>query len=85
MHFDTIIHVIPGHDVICDICSKDWSDSDKSGGFLFGSYGYCPDCAEEGLKNIKRYNEERYIKGYCPADMSHADWIRNIVRKGLLV
>ena len=81
---DFIIHIEPGRDVICDVCGKDWTDSDVTGGFLFGSYGYCPECAEEGLKNIKKYNEEKYIKGFCPPEMSHADWIRDIVRTGKL-
>lgn len=86
IEFDSVIDIreMVGDAVICDICNKDWTNSDVSGGFLFGSYGYCPDCAEEGLKRIKGYNEEKFIEGFCPADMSHADWIRDIVRKGLL-
>ena len=79
-----IYHMDAGDNVICDICNKNWTRSDVSGGFIFSSTGYCPDCAEDGLKRIKKYNEEKYIKGFCPPDMSHADWIRNVVRKGLL-
>lgn len=79
-----IFHMNPTNEVICDVCGKRWTDSDVSGGFLFGSYGYCPDCAEEGLKNIEKYNEQHLIKGFCPPEMSHANWIRDIVRKGLL-
>ena len=29
-----------GDCVICDVCSKDWTSSTVSGGFLFGSYAY---------------------------------------------
>lgn len=79
-----IYHMEVGDEVICDSCGKRWTDSDVSGGFLFGSHGYCPDCEEEALARIKKYHEEHYIKGFCPKDMSHADWIRNVVRKGLL-
>ena len=80
-----IYHMDVGDNVICDVCGKNWTRSDESGGFLFGSYGYCPDCEKGGaLDRIKGYNEEHLIKGFCPPDMSHADWIRNVVRKGLL-
>jgi hypothetical protein len=64
-----------GLDVVCDICSKDWTDSEQSGGFLFGSYAICPDCAEEQWRKIKQYGEERYLKGFCPENMSFADFV----------
>lgn len=65
-----------GRDVVCDFCSKDWTDSPESGGFLFGSYGTCPDCAPAFLENVRRYNEERVIKAFCPQGESFADFIR---------
>lgn len=34
--------------------------------------------AKEGLERIKRCGELKFIKAYCPKDMSHADWIRSI-------
>jgi hypothetical protein len=63
-----------GNRVVCDICNKDWTGSPVSGGFLVGSYAYCPDCAPQGLADLKRYNEIRFITAYCPKDMSYADW-----------
>jgi hypothetical protein len=66
-----------GRIVVCDVCGEDWTDRKESGGFLFGSYGYCPDCAVEGLRTIRRYNEERYIKAMCGSE-SFADFIRRI-------
>lgn len=65
-----------GDIVVCDICDKDYTNSDASGGFIFGSYGYCPSCAEKGLNTIKRYNEEHYIRAFCPMDTSFADFVR---------
>lgn len=64
-----------GDIVICDICNKDFSNSDESGGFVFGSYGYGPCCAEKGLQSIKSFNEEKYIVAVCPQDKSFKQFI----------
>jgi hypothetical protein len=66
-----------GREVICDICDKDWTDRPESGGFLFTSKAYCPDCAVEGLRGIKKYKEERYIVAMC-GDESFADFVRRM-------
>jgi hypothetical protein len=79
--FETVIVIDPGRQVICDICSGDWTDRPESGGILVLSKGVCPDCTPRMLESIKKYNEEWSIKGECPKDMSHADWIRDVVRK----
>lgn len=67
----------PGENVFCDWCSKDWTNSDVSGGFLFQSKATCPDCAPPMMKKIRSYNEKHFIRGYCPKNMSFADWIRS--------
>lgn len=67
-----------GRAVVCDVCSKDWTDDPTPGGFLFGSYGYCPDCAGKGLASIKRFNEERYIKAFCEPLESFGDFVRRM-------
>lgn len=67
-----------GRAVVCDICDQDWTDRPESGGYLFCSYGYCPDCADKGLNSIKRYNEERYIRAFCEPGVSFADFIRRL-------
>jgi hypothetical protein len=65
-----------GRLVVCDSCSKDLTESPESGGFVFGSYGYGPCCAERFLAEIRRYGEEEFIKAHCPPGMSFADFIR---------
>lgn len=64
-----------GDTVICDICNEDYTNRDDSGGFLFGTYAYCPDCAKSRMANIRSYNEEKYIKAHCPPNMSYKDWV----------
>ncbi len=73
-----IIKIDPGDTVLCDLCNKDYTNSDESGGFLFQSKAVCPECAPRFLAGVKKYGEEMFIKGYCPPDMSFADWIRSI-------
>ena len=68
--------------VMCDFCSKDWTDNDTSGGFLFDSKAVCPDCAPKMLKSIKGYNEEDHIKARCPQDKSFFKWVLEDLRKG---
>ena len=51
-------------------------ESKESGGFIFGSYAYCPRCAPGHLKNIRRYGEDRYIKAQCAENQSFADFVR---------
>lgn len=51
-----------GDHVECDLCSKDFTDSDAKGGYLFLSKGVCPDCAPRFEADVKRCDEERYIR-----------------------
>lgn len=67
-----------GRSVICDVCSEDWTDRPESGGFLFGSYAYCPSCAPKGLESIKGFGEERYIRARCHFPEPFADFIRRL-------
>ena len=67
-----------GTTVLCDFCNKDYSDSDVSGGLLFQSKAACPSCESRMLESAKKYNEERFIKGYCPEGLSFKDWILSI-------
>lgn len=65
-----------GNLVVCDVCGDDCTDSSESGGFIFGSYAYCPKCAVKGMQSIKKYNEERMIRAVCPTHSSFPDFVR---------
>jgi hypothetical protein len=67
-----------GRAVVCDICDEDWTERKEPGGFLFGSYAYCPNCAVEGLRAIKRTREEGRIVATCGPDESFADFVRRM-------
>jgi hypothetical protein len=64
-------------EVYCDVCGTDWTLRPEAGGFLFMTTAYCPDCEIEGLVSIRKFKEQRFITGYCPTDISFADWIRS--------
>lgn len=73
-----VIRLIPGREVICDLCSKDFTDSPEQGGILVQSKGICPDCAPRHLQLLRKYDEMNLLRGECPKGMSFADWIRSI-------
>lgn len=65
-----------GRKVLCDDCSTDFTDSDQSGGILFGSNAIGPCCVERAEASIRGFGEEDHIRGRCPAGQSFADWVR---------
>lgn len=65
-----------GDIVVCDVCSDDYTESDDKGGFIFGSYAYCPKCAAEHEPLIEREGEAHYIRARCPEGKSFADFVR---------
>jgi NAD-dependent SIR2 family protein deacetylase len=73
-----VITIDGGDTVLCDMCNQDWTNSEVSGGFLFLSKAICPDCEEGMRKNIIKYNEEHFIRGTCPENMSFYDWIMSM-------
>jgi hypothetical protein len=64
-----------GNTVICDVCGEDYTNSDERGGFLFGTYAYCPKCATRCMSDILRYGETDRIKAKCPLGMTYRDWV----------
>ena len=66
----------------CQAIDGDWTDRPESGGFMFGSYAYCPWCAEEAEPRIEGYGETWNIRARCPQGMPFADWIRDVIREG---
>ena len=65
-----------GRAVVCDICSKDWTDSALTGGFLFLSKAVCPDCAPRFMADVVKFKEQKHIRGMCPPGEAFADWVR---------
>ncbi len=63
-----------GDRVFCDECSEEWTGREDSGGFLLGSHAVCPKCAPRILNNVKKYNEEVYIRAFCSPDKSFWQW-----------
>ena len=62
--FELDIEIIvdnPGKTVLCDMCNKDFTKSDATGGFAFLSKAVCPDCEEDFLDTVKRCNEMKYV------------------------
>jgi predicted RNA-binding Zn-ribbon protein involved in translation (DUF1610 family) len=64
-----------GSNVVCDACGEDYTNREDLGGFLFGSYAYCPKCAKESISRIREYGEEKYIKASCPPNMQFREFV----------
>ena len=64
--------------VICDICNDDYTDSKEEGGFLFGSYAYCPKCALTGMKSIIKHNEQNHVNDVARAGETFKDFVVRI-------
>lgn len=64
--------------VLCDLCCKDYSNSDESGGFLFVTKAVCPSCAPNFLRKIKECNESNHIKSKCPDNISFKDYVLSL-------
>ena len=38
---------IPVDEVVCDFCNKDYTNSDRVGGYVIPGWAVCPDCASK--------------------------------------
>ncbi len=47
MHIEWMVDI--GDTVVCDFCNGEFTDSDKTGGVMIGSYAICPDCVTPAL------------------------------------
>lgn len=65
-----------GNMVVCDSCNEDYTDSPRSGGFIFQSRAICPQCAGRWMASIIENGEQRMIKAACAAGQSFADFVR---------
>lgn len=66
-HKMKILEIDPGNKVICDNCSKDYTESNKQGGIISMGRAVCPDCC-------KRWTSRIELK--CPEWLSFAVWVR---------
>jgi len=74
----TVITIDPEEIVLCDLCNKDYTHSEDKGGFLFSGKAVCPECANDFLIDVKKYNEQRYIKAVANVDESFRDFVYRI-------
>lgn len=75
-----VVTLEPGHNVVCDDCNKDFTDSDEQGGLQFQSKAIGPCCSKRWEDGAVKHDEIRFIRGYCPAGKSFADWVREDLR-----
>lgn len=74
------IEINPGDVVLCDFCNKDYTNSEEKGGILFSGYAICPDCLSNVMKNIEKYNEQKYIKATAKEGESFRNFVYRIRR-----
>ena len=65
-----------GDNVVCDVCNLDLTASPAIGGFIFGTYAYCPMCAKSHLAKIREYGEEHMISARAKPGETFADFVR---------
>jgi hypothetical protein len=71
------VYIIDGGDTVCcDLCNENYPSGDpRSGGFLMGSYGVGPCCADRMRKRLLEAGKSAEIKDTCPESMSFRQWI----------
>lgn len=67
--------------VYCDCCARDYSNSYKRGGLIFGSKAVCPECEPTILELAKNHGGQKHIKEFCLPEMSFKDWIYLLRRR----
>jgi hypothetical protein len=68
--------------VICDLCDKEYTNSQRRGGFVMATYAVCPDCAPEIERGAINNNELNLITNRPVRGQSFADFCREIREKG---
>ena len=71
----TIINVDIGDAVLCDLCNGDFSESEETGGFIFGSKAVCPRCAPALEEDIIKFEEGAYIRRRCKETESFKEMV----------
>lgn len=78
MKRETVSEIDLGRMVLCDICNDDYTDSPRCGGFMFGTYAACPECAPGMYADALKCGEKHLIGEGCPDGVTFADWIREL-------
>lgn len=73
-----VVTIDPGETVLCDLCNKDYTYSEKKGGFLFLSNAVCPDCAKDFIEDIKLNKEEKFIKASAQEGETFRDFVYRV-------
>ncbi len=68
--------------VMCDLCDKEYTNSQRRGGFIMATYAVCPDCAPEIERAAIKNNELNLIAHHPARGQSFADFCREIRDKG---
>ena len=66
--------------VRCDLCNKDWTESNVSGGIMFAGKSCCPECEPGMEEKALREGAEHYITARGPQSLSYSDWTTKIIR-----
>jgi len=75
------INVDMGRQVLCDSCSKDFTDLPDEGGIQFQSKAICPECTPRWHARAVQYGETKFIRAICPDGVRFADWVRDELRR----
>jgi hypothetical protein len=67
-----------GDSVLCDICDLDYTHRPDQGGFITGSYAYCPTCAKEKIHAFYDLGEEHLIRAWAGPGESFANFVRRM-------
>ena len=79
----TVINIDAGDCVLCDVCNKDYTTSNESGGLIFCSSAVCPECTAQFLADAAAYGELNFIRAQCPEGQSFADFVRQYRKESM--
>ena len=79
----TVINIDAGDCVLCDVCNKDYTTSNESGGLIFSSNAVCPKCTAQLLADVVVYGELNFICAQCPEGQSFADFVRQYRKESM--
>lgn len=66
----------------CTLCERDYTNSKKKGGMLFGKQLICPECKDAFMLLIKEYNEQHLIREHAFQDETFCDFAKRMIMCG---